>query len=106
MPQARMVSLGVRAALAKQNLEKKVNLPVHPAVRAVREIAISRAASKRAIHNFIDTRLRTRAGLLTVAEIRPDRQPARFIACSRHKHRNGVQGCLPPSSLLRIANDQ
>jgi hypothetical protein len=59
-----MVSLGVRAALATQNSEKKVNLPAHPAVRSIRDIAVSRAASRRAIHNFIDTRLEDACGLV------------------------------------------
>ena len=64
MPQSRMVSLGVRAALARQNSEKKVNLPAHPAVRSIRDIAVSRPASRRAIHNFIDTRLEDACGLV------------------------------------------
>lgn len=64
MPQARMVSLGVRAALARQNSEKKVNLPTHPAVRSIRDIAVSRAGSRRAIHNYIDTRLEDACGLV------------------------------------------
>lgn len=50
MPQARMVSLGVRAALAK---EEKKNLPVPPSVSALRVIARSERGKKEMIQSFI-----------------------------------------------------
>jgi len=56
MPQARMVSIGVRAALAR-NMNKKGNLPPHPTVSAIREIATGRDKTKHDIYDFIDRRL-------------------------------------------------
>ncbi|WP_395734207.1 DUF262 domain-containing protein [Prosthecobacter sp.] len=50
MPQARMVSLGVRAALAK---DEKRNLPVPPSVSALRVIARHESEKKAVIQRFI-----------------------------------------------------
>lgn len=50
MPQARMVSLGVRAALAK---DEKKNLPVSLSVNALRVIARSEQGKKEIIQSFI-----------------------------------------------------
>ncbi len=55
MPQARMVSLGVRAALANATLAKdaKQNLPGPPTVSGLREIAKSEKGKKEIIQKFI-----------------------------------------------------
>jgi len=63
MPQARMVSLGVRAALAQHNSDSRTNLPPHPAVRTIREIAAG-DRRKKAISTFIEERLESACDLV------------------------------------------
>ena len=61
MPPARMVSIGVRAALARN---RTGNLPPHPTVSAIRQIATGRDKTKQAIYKFIATRLKDACNLV------------------------------------------
>jgi hypothetical protein len=68
MPQARMVSLGVRAALANSALgeDAKQNLPGPPTVSAIRVIARSEKEKKKIIQEFITKDLRAACDLVGI----------------------------------------
>jgi hypothetical protein len=64
MPQARMVSIAVRAALAHNEDKRGENLPPQPTVSAIRKIAMGRDKTRRNIDNFIAERLENACGLV------------------------------------------